>query len=220
MKYFWELYYAFSRHGLCNSTFCFHTGSISSVSLPQQSTPPPPGAEGGVSSTLIITGKEMPFHAAKNTLIALSHIWHCSVVTHYLKSIQCFQTCFFKVDLLWLLHFLVSEDSFGDIPGIFAKSCNQGNPALVCRKCAKPRQQKLPSEMLIDQKLISQPDLHLWNFFGCITWTSWVYQSMIEVTPRLACTASKWDVTKKFISGLSWLHQRDSSSGVHSMLPY
>ena len=55
------------------------------------------------------------------------------------------------------------DESFGDIPGIFAKSCNQGNPALVCSKCARPRQQKLPSKMLINQKLISQPDLDLWE---------------------------------------------------------
>ena len=58
--------------GLCNS-FYFHIGSSSTVSLPPPSTLPTPGAEGGVSATLIIIGEETPFYAAKITLIALNH---------------------------------------------------------------------------------------------------------------------------------------------------
>ena len=58
--------------GLCNSSY-FRIGTISTVSLPPPSTLPTPGAEGGVSATLIIIGEETPFYAAKITLIALNH---------------------------------------------------------------------------------------------------------------------------------------------------
>lgn len=86
--------------GLCNCSY-FHIGIISTVSLPPPSTLPTPGAEGGVSATLIIIGEETPFYAAKTTLIALAKPYHltCTSVTHYQKTIQ----RFFKVDLLWLL---------------------------------------------------------------------------------------------------------------------
>ena len=74
------------------------------MSLPPPSTLPTPGAEGGVSATLIIIGEETPFYAAKTTLIALAKPYcsdhlTCTSVTHYHKTIQ----RFFKVDLLWLL---------------------------------------------------------------------------------------------------------------------
>ena len=53
--------------GLCNSGSYFHIERISTVSLPQQSTPPTPGAERGWS----LQEKK---HLSKNNLFALNHI--------------------------------------------------------------------------------------------------------------------------------------------------
>ena len=136
---------------LCNCSY-FHIGTISTVSFPPPSTLPTPGAEGGVSATLIIIGEETPFYAAKITLIALAKPYHlsCTSVTHYQKTIQ----HFFKVDFLWLLYSLFfQKTNLATFQASLPISCNQGNTVLACNK---PKQQKLLSEMLIKHKLFSK----------------------------------------------------------------